>query len=256
MIDELKISRGGEIRITDKITISQPTIGQICDISPTKGERDYLSFLSLINVNRMDKEMMVFLTDEVKVDFMEITNFDLFCMLITAADYEVSSLLFKGVNFGSMELRCMENGAKFLENSDGVRIDETIYRYIVRCIRKLHCLKEPQFKSVVNDKVQKRIAVSVARDELKSCERYLRFHPEEKERSLYLPCASGLIQKTNYNWETVFDLTVFQFWYSVMRARVIDNADHLYTGLYSGCLSFKNNPNLHEDLNWLKPISP
>ena len=46
-------------------------------------------------------------------------------------------------------------------------------------------------------------------------------------------------------------MKVYAFFDSLKRISIIDNANHLYQGLYSGCVEYNK---VKKDLNWLKPI--
>ena len=48
--DELKIYRGEDIKISDGITIHQPTLGEICDY----GENEYYSMVHLVTSSPTD----------------------------------------------------------------------------------------------------------------------------------------------------------------------------------------------------------
>ena len=46
-------------------------------------------------------------------------------------------------------------------------------------------------------------------------------------------------------------MKVYAFFDSLKRISIIDNANHLYQGLYSGCVEYKK---VKKELDWLKPI--
>ena len=73
--DELKIYRGSDIYITDKIKIKQPTIGQIEEF----GEQRYFS--AVLNLTSVGVDLIWHLT-EMGIDFTKISDYDLFCKVI------------------------------------------------------------------------------------------------------------------------------------------------------------------------------
>lgn len=246
LLDDWKLYRGDDIRITNKITIRQPTLNEICDV----GEWEYLGLIQNMTATHMDDNVIVFL-DKVGFDFTKITDWELFRILCSQFDYSVSSLLLKDIDFSTMQMHRMENDEIILVNSDGVIIDETIYKIIVEAVRKINNLPKPKFTKIMGNETQKKMAVDYAKRKVNSAIRRAKLFPQ---KSFYLPLISSLVNHNGfkYNIETTHQLKIFQFWYSLKRIQIKDDADHLYQGLYNGCLDLKNNPSLNKKFDWLR----
>ena len=74
--DELKIYRGSDIYITDKIIVTQPTIGQIEEF----GEQKYFSGVCTLTSVGVD---MIYQLTELGIDFTKISDYELFIKVIS-----------------------------------------------------------------------------------------------------------------------------------------------------------------------------
>ena len=89
VVDELKIYRGDDIRITDDIIIHNPTLNDIVEI----GEKKFLSFCQDFTAHHLDSPYIVLLTD-LGVDFTTISDWDLFVCLSLVFDESICKFLF------------------------------------------------------------------------------------------------------------------------------------------------------------------
>ena len=74
--DELKIYRGSDIYITDKIIVTQPTIGKIEEF----GEQKYFSGVCTLTSVGVD---MIYQLTELGIDFTKISDYELFIKVIS-----------------------------------------------------------------------------------------------------------------------------------------------------------------------------
>ena len=75
-VDDLKIYRGSDIRITDKIVITQPTIDQIIEF----GEKKYFSAVHTLTGVGADFKWQLW--DYFGIDYTQIDDFELFKKII------------------------------------------------------------------------------------------------------------------------------------------------------------------------------
>ena len=78
-VDDLKIYRGSDIRITDKIIVIQPTIDKIIEF----GEKRYFQTVHCLTGVGADFKWQLW--DYYNIDYTQIDDFDLFKMLIWQA---------------------------------------------------------------------------------------------------------------------------------------------------------------------------
>jgi hypothetical protein len=247
VVDELKLYNGLPIQITDKILMKVPTLGQICEF----GDNNYFSFVQTFTATPMDENMIVFLTD-IGIDFNNISNFELF-MLLTRIMPKGSELLFDNIDFFKFEPKTTDDEIPYLENSDGVIINEGIYNLMLANMRAINNVPIPKITKVKDDPVQKQMAIEDARNQLESRKRKAMFKPSG---SALMPIVSSMVNSAGFkhNEKTVFDMNIYAFWDSVNRISAIKNADNLYRGLYSGCLDLKSNPSLKKEMDWMRKL--
>lgn len=248
VVDELKLYNGLPIQITDKIIMKVPTLGQICEF----GDSNYFSFVQTFTATPMDENMIVFLTD-IGIDFNNISNFELF-VLLTRIMPKGTELLFEGgIDFTKFELKTSDNEMPYLENSDGVIINEGVYNLILTNMRAINNIPIPKITRVKDDEIQKQMAIEDARNQLESRKRKAMFKPSG---SALMPIVSSMVNSAGFkhNEKTVFDMNIYAFWDSVNRISAIKNADNLYRGLYSGCLDLKSNPSLKKEMDWMRKL--
>lgn len=248
VVDELSLYAGSPIKITDKITMKIPTLGQICKF----GDNNYFNFVHTFAATPMDENMIVFLTD-IGVDFNHISNFELF-ILLTRIMPKGSELLFENnIDFSKFDPKTTDDGIPYLKNSDGVIINEGIYNLMLANMRAINNVPIPKITRVKDDPIQKQLAIEDARNQLESRKRKAMFKPSG---SALMPIISSMVNSVGFKHDekTVFDMNICAFWDSVNRISAIKNADNLYHGLYSGCLDLKGNPSLKKELDWMRKL--
>lgn len=170
-LDELKIYRGADIQITPKITVTQPTIGQIADF----GEKKYFSAVHTLCAVGADLKWQ--LNDYLGIDYTKIDDYDLFIKFISQIvssrkkiykelkdnpeQYEeelkmISEDDLENMNINPLELVLGGLGiADFTPCTDttndqvilydmeyDITIDRVIYMRIVDAVRKIHGMKK------------------------------------------------------------------------------------------------------------------
>lgn len=248
-IDELKLYRGDNYRLPNGVEIKCPTLGEICDY----GESEYLSMISVFTATNIDRCAQL---EDMGIDYTEITNFQMFTifamMLSNYKDKENSKLdtspLFGDLDFSSfISVKC--DNELCMVDKNGIKFNSDIFEEMTAYIRKMHGMPQPQYTQVKDGFAKKQLIID-ARNDAKYQERLRAF---KGARSVYLPYISALVNHPNfkYGWDKVWDMKVYAFFDSLKRISIIDNANHLYQGLYSGCIEYSK---IKKELDWLKPI--
>ena len=248
-IDELKLYRGDNYILPNGVEIKCPTLGEICDY----GESEYLSMISIFTATNIDRCAQL---EDMGIDYTEITNFQMFTMfammLSNHRDKENgkidSSPLFGKLDFSSfIPVEC--EGKLCMVNPDNIKFDNDIYEEMAAYIRKMHGMPPPKYTNVKDAFAKKQLIID-ARNDAKYQERLRAF---KGNHSAYLPYISALVNHPNfkYSWGNVWEMKVYAFFDSLKRVSIIDNANHLYHGLYSGCIEYNK---IKKELDWLKPI--
>lgn len=248
-IDELKLYRGDNYKLPNGVEIKCPTLGEICDY----GESEYLSMISVFTATNIDRCAQL---EDMGIDYTEITNFQMFTifamMLSNHKDKENNKLdaspLFGDLDFSSfIPVKCDNELCMVDEN--GIKFNSDIFEEMTAYIRKMHGMPQPQYTQVKDSFAKKQLIID-ARNDAKYQERLRAF---KGTHSAYLPYISALVNHPNfkYGWDKVWDMKVYAFFDSLKRISIIDNANHLYQGLYSGCIEYSK---IKKELDWLKPI--
>ena len=113
----------------------------------------------------------------------------------------------------------------------------------------MHGIAPPLYTKVTNAFAKSQMIID-ARNDAEFHRKLISFRGE---RSAYQPYVSTLVNHPNFkfDWHTVWDMKIYAFFDSLKRISIIENANHLYTGLYSGCIEYAK---IKRDLDWLKPI--
>lgn len=270
--DELKIYRGSDIYITDKIIITQPTVGQIEEF----GERRYFNGVYTLTSVGADLKWQLWKNG---VDYTTISDYDLFRQYISQAvssrknvlrflevnyhnneeyakmydelsdddKYEMMinplQLILKDIDFADF-IECNDSkiNEPVLYNSDkDITIDRTVYMRIVDVVRRIHGFKRNN--QIPANETTKRDLIEDARDE------YLA-NRNEPFKSILLPYVSSLINHSacSYKHDDIWSLGINAFFDSIRRIDKIQDATLLLQGAYSGFASLKGVD--RERLNW------
>lgn len=261
--DDLKIYRGSDIYITDKIKIKQPTIGQIEEF----GEQRYFS--AVLNLTSVGVDLIWHLT-EMGIDFTKISDYDLFLKVIvplvsskknilklleqnylydeecakiynSLSDEDKEEMLINPLELvlDNIDLadfiQCTDtttNEVVLYNKEKDITIDRTVYMRLVDVVRKMHGFKRNNI--VPANESTKQDMIEDARDE-HLASKYNTF------KSILLPYVSSLINhpSCSYKHNDIWDLGINAFFDSIKRINKIQNATLLLQGAYSGFASLK-----------------
>lgn len=237
-VDPLQLYFGDDYIINDKIKIKQVKIGDIVDF----GEAKYFSVVHTLTAIPSDLKSKLW---DMGLDWMEIEDFELFMMLAPTLSKENTELLFGDLDFTKLKpYRNKENGDIVLADLEsGVKIDKLIYLRIVNYLRKVHNIT-PKIERAAN-KTTKQILID--EDRMK-----IRLNQEKPFKSYLLPLISSVKVRMGYTKDYVRNEGFVEFFDDLARLQIINNADHLLAGCYSGMIDTKKINKA--DLNWLKEI--
>lgn len=241
MIDELKLLRGENIEITDRIFIRNSLLGEIADF----GERSYYSMVSMLCSTPTD--YMVFLKDKFNIDWDKIGEYEWFVIMYKSLSADGAKMLF-GFDITELEkvLDKTNNKICLINNSGQVVINEEIYFLIVDYVRKMHGFKK-NCRKAGNDYTRK----TIIKQERKKLERLPR---SSQQYSVLAPLISALVNSSGfkYDYNTIWNLNIFAFTDALKRVQKINNYNQIMNGIYSGTIDVdkmdKNN------LDWLGTI--
>lgn len=259
-IDDLKIYRGSDIRITDKIIVTQPTIDQIIEF----GEKRYFQTVHCLTGVGADFKWQ--LLDYFNIDYTTIDDFELFKLMIwkslsskkniykelkenpeqyeertnkmTQEDWEELlfnpiSLVLKDIDFADFEeYKSDKNSETILYDKEhDITIDRSVYTRMIEAIRKIHGFKRNN--EMPANEITKMDLIEDARDEAMMASR-------KEYKSVLKPLISALAVKTGQlGSDNIWNTKVNMFFDSIKRINKIQDATLLLQGAYSGFASLK-----------------
>lgn len=221
--------------VTDSIRIVIPTVGQILD-----NEDLYNDIVSTFT--DMPIDLMVQL-DDIGVDFTTISEFDLFIMLSEGLKKVDTSLVLKDISLSEFEL-CVNNQTKELvlyNQKTGIEIGRREHHQIASVLRKINHLEKNR-KKPANDDAKNYM--------LERMRKKMKRRPKMEASQLeQLIVAMVNTEQFKYDFESVRNITIYQFNECVRQIVNKVNYDNRMFGVYSGTVNVKELS--QDELNWL-----
>jgi hypothetical protein len=259
-IDDLKIYRGSDIRITDKIIVTQPTIDQIIEF----GEKQY--FQAVHSLTGVGADFKWQLWDYFERDYTTVDDFELFKLMIrhslsskkhiynelknnpekyeehiskmTEEDWEELlfnpiSLVLKDIDFADFEEYESDKNKETIlyDKEHDITIDRFVYARIVDAVRKIHGFKRNN--EIPANETTKMNLIDDARDDAMR-------DSQKPYKSVLRPLISALAVKTGQlGSESIWNTKINMFFDAIKRINKIQDAELLLQGAYSGFASLK-----------------
>lgn len=236
--DEMSLFFRRNIPLNQKITFTQPTIGDILDF----GEARYFSVAKTLVTIPSDLKPEL---QDIGIDYEEISDFELFIMLSSSLHVEDTRLILGDLDLSKFKTCIDKTNDEIIlynEETDTV-IDRRIHMFISKYVCKLHGFK-PKVEHAAN-KFTKKILIEDDRSR-KKMER------KKPYKSVLLPMITSLINHPGfkYNSKTIMDIGIYELRESIERISIIRYSDALLHGIYSGMIdSTKVNK---KELDWTR----
>ena len=238
-IDPLSLLSGKPIQITDKIIYAQPKLEDVIRF----GEREYYQVLSSLTSIPSDMKSILW---DAGIDWMEFSDLELFYTLSSQVPIEKTSIFFPNVDFTSFDIIKAPTGDLLLYSpTQDIKIDKYVFAKMQECLCKSHSIKKKVEKA--GNAFTKKILIEEDRQN-----RELSKGKEFKSNLYGLVSSMVNYAGFKYNYNTVWELTMFQFMDAVQRSTIIDSTNHLLNGIYSGAVDSKKIKN--EKLNWMREV--
>lgn len=259
-IDDLKIYRGSDIHITDKIVVIQPTIDQIVEF----GEKRYFQTVHCLTGVGADFKWQLW--DYFGIDYTQIDDFELFKKMIFRSlsskkkiyeelmnnqdKYEEElkkiseeelaemlvnplSLVLKDIDFADFEEYESNKSPETIlyDKEHDITIDRFVYTKMVDAVRKIHGFKRNN--EIPGNEMTKMILIDDARDDAAMAS-------NKEYKSVLKPLISALAVKTGQlGSDSIWNTKVNMFFDAIKRISKIQDAELLLQGAYSGFASLK-----------------
>ena len=223
-------------KLNDDLSAVIPNMGDVVD-----NQDEYYRLLSVFIATPFD--LMVQL-DDMGIDYAEINDYELFLLLFSGLKAQDTSLVFGDLDLSKFRIATnTENQQTVLVDQEhDYVIDRGVYSMIADTLRKIHHLEKNNRKPA--NKESRDYLLQRARTKAK------RRKNKPQESSLEpLIIAMVNTEQFKYNYDSVKNLTIYQFNESVRQIIKKVDYDNRMFGVYSGTISTKDlKP---DDLNWL-----
>jgi len=242
MVDELRLFRGYDYKINDNIVIRHPTLGEICDY----GEEKYYNMVYVICSTPSDHKVQ--LLDNFGIDYEQISEFELFCMMCKLFSKEDTSILFGDFDFQLFDAaeNTQTNQLVLYDKKNNIVIDHAIYTLLTDRLRLIHGFEKNI--DVAGNEHTKQYMLEKERRKLKRAN-------ANKQKSILAQLISSMVncEQFKYDYNTVWTLPIYVFMDSVKRIQKIKNYNHLMQGVYAGTIDSKSLS--QESFNWMGSLS-
>jgi hypothetical protein len=238
-VDELKLYFGEDIKIADGVVLKSPTIGQVVDY----GEASYFSIMQTLCATPSSMKVQL---DDLKLDWMKVSDWQLFIMLCPSLKLEQTSLVLGDLDLSKLKPYSKGDSEEVVLSNDDhtIVINEVIYNVLVTYLRKMHGFKKQVDKA--GNKMTHKVLLNLARQDAKMAQ-------NKPYKSFLLPLVSALQGRQGYEKKYIKDMGIFEFFNQINRVQIIVQADAALQGSYSGFVDTKK---LDKSIfDWMKDIS-
>ena len=237
-IDRLVVLCGDPVEVCDGIILHQPTLRQIKDYGESRFFSTFMTFCS----SPWDMPSML---DDMGINFMEISEWELFRSIAIGLTKEQTELVFGELDFSKFKQMMRTENEKsdiVLYNQEtGQIIDEAMYQAFIPFVRETIGF-EHSGKKAGNEYTRR----ALIEDDRKTRRRNAK---KPYESILF----NGIISLVNteeckYDYKSIFDLTLYQFTKSFTQVQGKKSACALLQGSMSGFCDTSKIPKM--DFQW------
>lgn len=251
-VDKLKLLRGKPIKINERLTLYQPTIGQIEE----NDEARFMSVFYALCSCAWDRPAAF---DDIGVDFMSVSDWEYFFQTAQNFSKDDTRLIFGDLDFSKFrpfvyQINKEAEKKIILTNVEPITIDgkiyniqeyqitEELYNEFIPYVREMIGFTHKGRKA--KNKATARILIMEDRKE----------QERNKNKSYSSIFHDGLISLINteefpYTYETAFDITIYQFNKSLIQIQGKKQAVALLQGSMSGFVDTKGIPS--KNFQWI-----
>ena len=221
------------------ITISVPTMRTFIEL----GEKRYLQTINVFTTNTTEYRVPLW---DVDIDWNEISDFELFCMLYKQIDPDVSKSIFGDFDFNDLELYKKGDEVVLYNEKLNIEINEEVYQHIAQYLRIIFNIT-PEEK-ITKDKFLKEMYINKDRREAEIKKK------KQKEPTSIQSLISSCVNHPGFKYKLkeVLDMGIYEFYDSVARLNIYESTTAVLKGMYSGFVDaskFKS-----DDFNFMREL--
>lgn len=240
MIDTYSLFTKREIKINDKISVYNPTLKEILEF----GSDIYFSLSYSLTSTPFENKVLL---DDNGIDYETLSNYMFFLIQVCNTQLKFSDFsLITNIDFKKFAIAESSTTHQIVlyNQEEDIVIDESIYNQFVDAIRAINHYNKNVDRA--GNEHAKKYLIDKERRQLKR----LKYSNKNKNKSL-LDTVSAMVNSNGfkYDYNTVFDLSIYVFYDAVKKISKIKSVENLMNGIYSG--NIKSDSISDEKLNWL-----
>lgn len=240
--DEFSMFMRVDYYVTDWLKIRMPSVQDVF----TFGEHKYHSSISALTCIPSDMISELYSNG---IDYRYVSDFELFAMLFSKLTKDDVSIILCDIDPSEFTVyKDPDTGRIEIKNELGDKvIDEVVYMRLARYLRRIHFIS-PKPRIAANDLTFQALLQVDKTDKRKAA--------RKKLKSQLFPLVSAMMAYPGFKYKrTELDLVgLFEFYDTIQRSQIIENALSVMRGMYSGMIdSSKINKDAY---NWMRDIEP
>lgn len=237
--DKLGIFFGKPFQINSKISIRQPTIGEIVEY----GEDRFFSLISCATAIASEYKSLLW---DAGIDYEQIDDFCMFSWMMCRQDVDTTRILFGDLDFTKLKPVVREDGQTILcDPEQDIIIDFNIHRRIKEYFKDAYGIEKKPEKAA--NKQTKMKLIELDRMDKEDA-------AKQRHQSTLQPLISSLVNHPGFKYDLVgvLSLTFGQIMDAVQRLQIIQTAQSLMQGSMSGFCDTSKVPKQLWD--WTRPL--
>lgn len=216
------------IQITDQLSLRIPTVGEVL-----KNENAYYSLVSIMTSTPY--QYMVQL-DDLGIDYTKITDFEMFQIFFPLYAKGDTSILFGDIDLSDIALYhdTSTNLNVLYSPSTTITIDELVYITVAKAMRRVNLLKYERKRP--KGEHTKKYLLEKERRHLKHLERMRKSKDFKQSDFERLVVALVNNERFKYNYESVCDISIYNFYQSLQQIQHEINFNNIMRGIYAGTI--------------------
>lgn len=220
-IDPIKLYFGDDLRLTDAITLHQPTLGDVIEI----GEEQYFAVVQMLTAIPSDMKAPLW---DVGIDWNDFSDLEMFAVMTSQLTPDATHIFFGDLDLSQLKLyKRQDDELLLMDDARGIVIDKYSHKRMLDFLCGIHNIRKKVERA--GNKYTKGILIEEDRKRIAT-------QKDKAFQSQLVPIISTMVNDAGfkYSLETIRGMKYYAFMDSVMRLQASNSINHLTAAYYSG----------------------